>query len=1305
MKQNISTQLKRQFRKFALSGLMALSSLGAFAQVSKEIGSVNSFKQLLSNNAIRNSARVASSNLLLEGPSQTYQARINSAYNNAGYETYAGKILNHGWADFHVQFKDGKASGLIVLFDEKKAFEFTTNAAGVVVIKDKNFDRTISVDNFGKAPAAKSPSTANAGTPGTTADGAVIPLLQSNASASTVVYLDFDGEYVVNTPWNSGVAIDAEKPNGSAENITAIWQMVAEDWAPFNLNVTTSRAVYDATPAGRRQMIIFTPNDAAAPGSGGVAFIGGFSWQPDLPCWVFIPPSDFANSAEAASHEAGHTFGLVHDGRDFPDGTHEEYYNGHANWGPIVGVAYGKTVSQFSKGEYQYASNQEDDLVIISSSTNGFGFRTDDHGSTGATATQLTIANDMFSAAGLISTRTDKDYFKFSFSGGKASINVNKKYDVNTNLNVLAQILNSNLQVVAESNPTDDVTARFTDVLLAAGVYYLVIDGVGEGDATTGYTDYGSLGEYVINASFTTGGSSCSEPEWIAATAYNGNVKVSYNGNIYVSKWWTQNNQPDLNTGEGKPWTLVGPCGPSNKQPVIAFTAPAKNSVFNQGATVTLVADAIDPDGTISKVEFLNSSDVVVFTDNVAPYEYSLTNLPVGLYIYKAKAYDNTNLASSVVTNNFEIKAVSIPPIISISSSLQGQVFYEYPSDGRKIDVALTQQNPSQAPIDSVKYIVVDIVCNGPGCAYVRRYTVTTAPFGINIDPFYSSFATANSPATEIYAIAFSKGVASEQKVINVKVKPLPELTIVSPVNNVNVSKNIASLPIDVTVNSSLIAIDSVVYDVYDTKITGTIGVTTTRKFVKTTPYDFELPVVGGITFTKIFALAYGDGGKFSRSQVVQVNYNEVPTVYITDPASTFRYNAGGSVTIKATVGDVDGTIAKVEIYSPHIPNSKITLTAPPYQATFNNLPGSGVRGATSFVVVATDNQGGVNGASIDIVENSSPVVTITSPIPVNGINPKYVVGGSMTVSANVSDSDGSISKVEFTRGGTTTGMVTLTAAPFTATFTNLPAPSPDGSYWFNVKAYDNNGGVTDKVVIVYRNRVPSVMITAPTNNATYPVGSNIAITTLVYDPDMTSGKVEFFKGATKIGESTVSPYSFTINNATAGAYAITAKVTDDMGESATSTIVNVSVANNTCSVPAWNSTTAYSTGNRVSKNGTVYEAKWWSQNNDPITNSGTYDVWKVIGACNARLSAQSSSSAVAYPNPFTDALVFEAPVNAASALVSIVDLNGTVVLSNNVAAANGIINTTFETSSLQSGIYIIQIVTDNDVITYKVSK
>ena len=86
---------------------------------------------------------------------------------------------------------------------------------------------------------------------------------------------------------------------------------------------------------------------------------------------------------EAASHEAGHTFGLSHDGGSVSP----NYYDGHGAWAPIMGrpIDPARPVTQWSRGEYSGANNYEDDLAIIAngrSGSPGAGYRPDDHADT-----------------------------------------------------------------------------------------------------------------------------------------------------------------------------------------------------------------------------------------------------------------------------------------------------------------------------------------------------------------------------------------------------------------------------------------------------------------------------------------------------------------------------------------------------------------------------------------------------------------------------------------------------------------------------------------------------------------------------------------------------------------------------------------------------------------------------------------------------------------------------------------------------------------------------------------------------------
>ncbi|MFI7069831.1 carbohydrate-binding protein [Micromonospora sediminicola] len=49
---------------------------------------------------------------------------------------------------------------------------------------------------------------------------------------------------------------------------------------------------------------------------------------------------------------------------------------------------------------------------------------------------------------------------------------------------------------------------------------------------------------------------------------------------------------------------------------------------------------------------------------------------------------------------------------------------------------------------------------------------------------------------------------------------------------------------------------------------------------------------------------------------------------------------------------------------------------------------------------------------------------------------------------------------------------------------------------------------------------------------------------------------------------------------------------------------------------PAWSSSTVYVGGGQASYQGVNYQAKWWTQNENPATHSGQWDVWANQGTC-----------------------------------------------------------------------------------------
>lgn len=327
----------------------------------------------------------------------------------------------------------------------------------------------------------------------------IIPL-QSLPGAAGVVYLDLDGEKGPFEGWGS---FDAAAYTLTTAQVKEVWQRVAEDFTPFNINVTTDLQVFLRAPGNSRQRCIVTPTDTAYPGAGGVAYVGSFSSSGDQPCWAYIGSGKFA--AEVISHEVGHTLGLSHDGRISPA---ETYYGGQGTdpvgWAPIMGVGYYRNLTQWSKGEYTSANQTQDDLAIIDNN-NSVDYRADDTTATLATAAYLEIqSNNAVTGQGILATRDDVDAYRFKTSGGSVTLNVNP-VAAGPNLDILAEIRNSSNVVVASANPATALNASLT-ATLAAGEYTLQVSGVGRGDPLVdGYSDYATLGAYTITGSVSGG--------------------------------------------------------------------------------------------------------------------------------------------------------------------------------------------------------------------------------------------------------------------------------------------------------------------------------------------------------------------------------------------------------------------------------------------------------------------------------------------------------------------------------------------------------------------------------------------------------------------------------------------------------------------------------------------------------------------------------------------------------------------------------------------------------------------------------
>ncbi|MBP6431919.1 MAG: zinc-dependent metalloprotease [Ferruginibacter sp.] len=335
-----------------------------------------------------------------------------------------------------------------------------------------------------------------------------IPKLNSFPTSTATIFLDFDGHVTVGTPWQGGSAIVSAACTLTQTQITDVFNRVAEDFRPFNVNITTDSTVYLAAPLNRRNRVIITPSSAWAPGVGGLAYLNSFSMNDDIPCFVFtdrLGPNNSKMIAECSSHESGHTLGLQHQSTyDASNCTYpvQEYNSGlgagQVGWSPIMGNSYYRNMTNWNNGQINTGcTNYQDNLSIITSSQNGLGYRTDDYNEAmNGSTTQL--SGNSFSINGIITTPTDVDAFKFTLANNSNIIlnivpfNIGSNY-VGANLDTKVELYNSSGTVIRTYNPTD-IMAVNIDTVLSGGTYYVKVDGTGN----INVGDYGSLGAYTI---------------------------------------------------------------------------------------------------------------------------------------------------------------------------------------------------------------------------------------------------------------------------------------------------------------------------------------------------------------------------------------------------------------------------------------------------------------------------------------------------------------------------------------------------------------------------------------------------------------------------------------------------------------------------------------------------------------------------------------------------------------------------------------------------------------------------------------
>jgi hypothetical protein len=114
-------------------------------------------------------------------------------------------------------------------------------------------------------------------------------------------------------------------------------------------------------------------------------------------------------------------------------------------------------------------------------------------------------------------------------------------------------------------------------------------------------------------------------------TVYVGVALTSRSPSAYSTAYFSN---PTISGGSAAPAPPAG-----NQAPQVSLTSPTTGATFSAPASISMVATASDPDGTVSVVEFY-SGPYLLGSDTTSPYTFTWPGIPSGTYSLTAVARD-----------------------------------------------------------------------------------------------------------------------------------------------------------------------------------------------------------------------------------------------------------------------------------------------------------------------------------------------------------------------------------------------------------------------------------------------------------------------------------------------------------------------------------------------------------------------------------------------------------------------------------------------------------------------------------------
>ncbi len=615
-------------------------------------------------------------------------------------------------------------------------------------------------------------------------------------------------------------------------------------------------------------------------------------------------------------------------------------------------------------------------------------------------------------------------------------------------------------------------------------------------------------------------------------------VSKSQDGNLI--RFYSSEYSNDTSLRPSLEIEYVSSSGPANIPPAVNLISPFEGATYAVGNSVLLTADASDTDGIISKVEFY-SDGVLLGEDTSSPYEFSWNNATAGAHTLTAVATDDKNkkTTSAAISITVTGTVVNQPPTIDLVSPITGSNFHI----GNTVSLRATV-NDSDGTVTKVAFYANGNLLNEDFSA-PYDFTWTNPTIGT-----YSLTAVATD----------DNGAITTSQISQINV------TQSGPGNNVIIT-------LQEGLNGYEGTVDSYMYEYFDSanygenislldKVSGSRFASVIRFAI----FDSEGgPVPDGsfITSAKlsVYKTSYYD--HIYRAHRILLNWSEDSASW-GESESGVAWNVAGGLGFGQDIENIpDGESAAG--WTPSWLDLDVTSGVQVMSATGQNygwrlVPVGGNSNTKKFASSEYDIDPTLR-PTLEIeyipdtgMVNLPPEVDLTAP----SSGDEFVEETSVLISANASDTDGIISKVEFYSDGVLLGEDT--SSPYEFSWNNATA----GAHTLTAVATDDGGKQTISLNVSITitdmiNDPPTVTLTAPDVGAIFETGEPILIAADAND-DGNITKVTFYADGVFLAEITQAPYEYTWLNATVGMHTLHAVATDNGALTGNSASVGVDV-------------------------------------------------------------------------------------------------------------------------------------------------